>query len=620
MNGPQTQFLQQLAPFSTLPEARLQAVAESMDVVYFPLGSKIEIDPESTLKESSALYFVIKGKIAEYDADGRQRALYAHHTFFGESVLLKREPALTYVVKEEAIVYRLTASVFLELIEIPQIANYFSDDITFKLDQFHKNLQIASSSEALMGVVEDAPQHALVQVAAQTSIQACVQQMVAENVDAAVVVFDETGDDRYGIVTSTDLLRKLAIEGNPLTSAVGEIAVRPVITVHQLDYLFNALLKMTRYHINRLVVRNDEGPVGILHQKDLMSLFATQSGLAVFNIQQASTLDELKAVIEQVDELIISLNHRGVKTHYIAKLVTEIHRKVFQKVFESLLPSSELQQGCLIVMGSEGRAEQVMRTDQDNALILPVLNAEAPSLADSVTDFTRRFTASLVELGFPECPGEIMVSNPVWTKPYDAFIAQLKEWMNRGDEQSFMHLSIFFDAEAVLGDASLLRDAKQRLVNWAQDYPQFLRHLAKPVLQFDTPISFFGQLVSEKDSKQPMLDIKKGGIFPIVHGVRCLALEKNIEQTNTHWRIKVLMDQGFFSEAFGHELGETLNFFNTLRLESMIEQKKLGQPMTNKIDLTQLSSIQQDLLKDGLSVVNRFKKMLTYHFKLESLL
>jgi CBS domain-containing protein len=429
-----------------------------------------------------------------------------------------------------------------------------------------------------------------------------------------VVVFQDEAE--RGIVTSIDLLNGLALNEYAVTDAVGPLATRPVMTVHQFDYLFNALLKMTKYRINRLVVRSDDAMLGILHQKDLMGMFANQSGLVVLSIQQAESFEELKGVADRIDHLVVNLNNRGVKTHYIAKLVNELHRKMLERVFEFLSPPEALQKGCLLVMGSEGRAEQVIRTDQDNAFILPDTVEISPGLAA----FMQTFSARLIELGFPPCPGKIMVSNPVWTRPLSDFKQQLRDWMTAPSGDAFMNLSIFFDAEAVLGDEQLLLDAKRTMMSWVDSNRHFLPHFAKSVLQFDTPIGFFGKLVTDKHSKEPKIDLKKGGIFPIVHGVRCLALEHGILKTNTHWRIKALMDMGVLTEHFGIELGETLNFLNTLRLESMVEQMQLEQAPDNLIRVSGLTQLQQDLLKDAFNVVNQFKKLIEQHYKLHAVM
>lgn len=610
----QLNFLKQVEPFSNLNLKELTHLASALDVVYFPLKTTLELSRHASSKQSTFLYFVIKGHVAEFDENNRQRAVYGANTFFGDALLLKRESYLRYEVIEEAIAYRLPQDIFLELVSQPEIQSFFIDDITAKLNKLHAQIQAESSSEALMGIVEEAPLQTLVEVDESTGIETCVQKMLHFKTDACVVRFQSSDD--VGIVTSIDLLNALALDHLSVSSAVGDLATVPIVSVHQFDYLFNALLKMTKFRINRLVVRSDDGLVGVLHQKDLMGMFANQSGLVVLTIQQAEHIDDLKNVIHQIDALVINLNNRGVKTHYIAKLVNELHRKIMEKVFEFLKPFPELESGCLLVMGSEGRAEQVIRTDQDNAFILPDAAKNLPGLVD----FMQEFTHSLIELGFPPCPGNIMVSNPLWCQTLSDFKEQLRKWMVEPSADAFMNLSIFFDADVVLGDESLLLEAKQVMLSWISTNQHFLPHFAKPVLQFETPVNFFGKLVTDKKSHKSQIDIKKGGVFPIVHGVRCLAIERGILKTNTHWRIKELMQQGVLTEAFGIELGETLNFLNTLRVESMVEQVRRSKVPNNFLQVTELTPTQQDLLKEAFNVVNRFKKLIDHHFKVSSVL
>jgi CBS domain-containing protein len=273
----QLNFLKQVEPFSALNESTLLSLAEALDVVYFPLGERLELSSGEAANENAFLYFVIKGHVAEFDENQRQVAVYGSHTYFGESFLLKRAAYRRYDVIEEAIVYRLPQEAFLEVMQQPEIEGFFIDDITAKLNRMHAQIQAESSSESLMGVVEDAPRQALIEVSETETIQACVRQMQALKTDACVVVFQDEAE--RGIVTSIDLLNGLALNEYAVTDAVGPLATRPVMTVHQFDYLFNALLKMTKYRINRLVVRSDDAMLGILHQKDLMGMFANQSGL-----------------------------------------------------------------------------------------------------------------------------------------------------------------------------------------------------------------------------------------------------------------------------------------------------------------------------------------------------
>lgn len=605
----QSAFLKTIHPFDRLSGEWLDQAAEALDVVYFPLDSPIPLD----LTENAFLYIVIKGRVSECKEEegGGQCALYGQHAQFGASTLLDQQAKLTYQTLEETVAYRLPAKVFHRLLTHNlEFEAFYFHDITQKLSHFHQQLQVESSSEAMMDAVKIAPLHALVEIGAETSIRHCVEQMEMHKTDACLVLKGE----QLGVVTSSDLLRGLAIKGFDLESPVEDMVSFPVISIHQNDYLFNALLKMTRFGVDRLMVRDNQGFVGVLHQKELMSLFANQSGLVMLTLERANSFEDLKKVTQQIDDLVAGLSNKGVKTHYIAKLVNELHRKLQSKLWLILDEKNQFAQATFIVMGSEGRSEQVVRTDQDNAVIYDD-NLDTTALAA----FCQSYSTKLIELGFPPCPGNIMVSNPQWCLSQSDFEKQVNDWFANPSLDSFMNIAILFDAQAVQGDDVRLKRIKQAVFHQVNKYQMFLAQFARSVLQFDTPISLFGRLITQKDSGHS-IDLKKGGIFPIVHGVRCLAIEKGIEKTNTHWRIRELITLHVFDEDFGVELGETLNFLNTLRLQSMLEKKARGQTVDNLIETDHLSHFQQDLLKDAFGVVNRFKKFIEQHFKLDGVL
>lgn len=615
----QREFLNQIPPFNLLQESLLYRLADAMDVVYLPQKSRLQFAGD--LKQD-CLYLLIKGKVAELH-DGEVISRYSVRGFFGDTDILgKNTAAVEYEVQEEAIAYKLPARLFLDAYESSdEFAQFFNASIVEKLNQIHESLQAATSTEVMMDTVCSAPIQTAVHVDEHATILQATQKMTQVKSDACLVNF---ADGSVGIVTSTDVLKFIALgEPEKLTQAdaLKELVTKPVYSVHEYDYLFNALLKMTRYQIDRLVVRSDSGFVGFLHQKDLMSVFANQSGLVLIKVDKAENVEDLMQIGSQIDQLILNLNRKGIKTHYIAKLVNELHRKMIAKLVEFLLPSNLADKVCVFVMGSEGRSEQVIRTDQDNALIYADdLNEDE---LDELSRFAQRFIEILQEMGFPPCPGNIMLSNPEWFMSQSAFKQKIIDWFANPSEENFMYAAILFDAETVYGQPQWLADLKQTLQQEKDRYPNFLRHFAVSVLRFNTPVGFFGGLLADAESEKghEVLDIKKGGIFSIVHGVRCYALEAGIDKTNTHWRIKALMDQGVFEKEFGIELGETLNYLNTLRLESMLQQLSEGIAVPdNKIQLSELSHMQQDLLKQSFAVVDDFKKRINHHFGLSGMM
>jgi CBS domain-containing protein len=660
----QAEFLQQIPPFGLIDPSDLRQAALSMDVIYLPTGAVVPLlgdEKSSELGASAYLYFVIKGVIAE-ESQGLVVGRYSVRGYFGERNVLKMQNATALLkskemansdsvfrVSEEAILYRMPAAVFLELFQhYEDFQQHFNTNIVDKLNAMHHAVQTTTSTEVMMDTVCSAPIQPLVMVSDAETLQVAIQKMVEYKTDACVVALHaktsfndpkESGkanEVKYGIVTSTDILKLIASGHTELLQqdlASSGLANGPLLTVHEFDYLFNALLKITRFQVDRLIVRSDTGLVGFLTLKDLMSLFANQSGLALLKVDKAESVNDLHAVAQQIDQLIENLNRKGIKTHYIAKLVNELHRKMIRKLVDLLLPEELQAEVCLIVMGSEGRAEQVVRTDQDNALIFS--NELSKKAQEQLEIFADSFTQAMITIGFPACPGNIMLSNPVWRQSQSQFSENVREWFDHPNHESFMQIAILFDAEVVHGHSDWLLALKRKLQRRMADNPIFLRHFAKAVIQFETPVSFFGGLRTEKTSGTESIDLKKGGIFPIVHGVRCYALECKIQPTNTHWRIKALIDLGVFKESFGIELGETLNFLNTLRLESMLKQvnqldseidsfsdvsKDARAVPNNYIDVSDLSHLQQDLLKQSLNVVETFKKRVTKHFKLHEML
>jgi CBS domain-containing protein len=271
-----------------------------------------------------------------------------------------------------------------------------------------------------------------------------------------------------------------------------------------------------------------------------------------------------------------------------------------------LCPVEMQGRACLIVMGSEGRGEQTIRTDQDNGVILSEPVDEA-----ALQKFRDAFSGALANFGFPPCPGHVMVNNPQWSRTIDEFVSDFRKWTAAPDEQAAMNVAIFFDAEAVAGDASLLERAKKNLVERIADERVFLGRFARAIEAFEPPIGLFNTLKTS-EGEGDALDLKKGGIFPIVHGVRSLALEHGLEETNTVQRLEKLGEMGVLKVEFARELERAFNYLMTLRLDAQLDAAASGsllRPAT-------LTSMDRDLLRDSFQVVKQLRDLLRHHFKL----
>ncbi|MBX3605536.1 MAG: CBS domain-containing protein [Piscinibacter sp.] len=418
--------------------------------------------------------------------------------------------------------------------------------------------------------------------------------------------------ERIGIFTTTDLRDALLRERPPAELPVREAARFELIDIDADADLFEALWLMVRHRVHRLLVRDGGEVLGVLGQLDLVSFVANHSHIVALQIDEAMSVEELQAAAQRIDAMVGLLQEGGIKVERVARLVGELNRRLFARLWALLAPAELVANACLLVMGSEGRGEQILKTDQDNALVLrdgfewPGL----PALAE-------RFNAALVDFGWPPCPGGIMLSNPAWRGSVAQFRETLRGWVQGADAQGVMQLAIFFDATAVAGDATLLQALREQLDRLLTGSDAFFARFAAAADQFDEPTSWWLRLTARAD-EQP-LDLKKLGSFPIVHGVRALCLRHGVRETGTATRLARLVERGHLDVPLGADLLEALHYLMGLKLRHQLRQRAAGEVPGNLVRPSDLSTMDRDQLKDALAIVKRFRLQLRLRFRLDNL-
>ena len=329
-------------------------------------------------------------------------------------------------------------------------------------------------------------------------------------------------------------------------------------------------------------------------------------------LARATSVDQVQQAAMLIDALVIQLHIGGTSVEHIAQQVCDLNAKVFARLWSLLAPAELVSRSCLVVMGSEGRAEQVFKTDQDNALLL--CDGEDPGALEPLA---QRFIAALMDCGYPRCPGNIMLSNPLWRQPVAGFKQALREWMFGADPQGPMRLAIFLDAVTVAGDASLLAQATRFVHEHVVDNDAFFARFARAADQFSEPRGWWQRLTGARD--EPPFDLKKLGTFPIVHGVRALALQHHVAAVPTTERLRGLVEGERLPAQTARQLAEALHVLMTLKLENNLGQSTRGEPLDNLIRLSALSAPQRAQLQAGQAVIKRFRQTLREHFKLDAL-
>jgi CBS domain-containing protein len=359
-------------------------------------------------------------------------------------------------------------------------------------------------------------------------------------------------------------------------------------------------------------VRDGEQVLGVIGQLDLVSFVANHSNIVAVQIEDATSIADLKGAAERTDAMVTLLHEGGIRIERISRLVGALNHRLMERLWSLLAPAELVANSCLLVMGSEGRGEQILKTDQDNALLLRD-GYDLPQLAE----IAARFNEALAQFGYPPCPGGIMLTNPLWRGSVARFRETLRDWIYGADPLGAMNLAIFFDAAPVAGDATLLQDLRQHLDRILAGGDAFLARFAAAADQFDEPQSLWTRLTSRSD-EQP-LDLKKLGTFPIVHGVRALCLQHGVREPGTAQRLRRLVERELLEADLGRDLLEALHFLMALKLRHQLRQRATGQTPGNLVQPSALSTMERDQLKDALAINKRFRLLLRQRFRLDAL-
>ncbi len=592
------------APFNYLSNPERVTLQKAVDIAFFHNGESI-IRPEEPIE---FLYVVMKGLVKEIGADGDVVSLYHPRDTFEARGLIEGVSHHQFVVEEEALVYTIPKDVVLKIIESnPRFGAYCYASVADKFASLSNSKNESEFESLFTAKVRDAYRDNPTWLEGGDSVLRAAEVLKERKTKSALV----RHEGKIGVFTES-AFRDIVIAGALSSDAIHNWAAFNLISIDIDDFVFNALLRMTTFKIQRVVVTENGQPIGTLEQIDVLAYFSNHSHLVAQRLERAKTIDELVDIAGQMTDSIRLLRNNGVRAPQLAQLMQVLNSSLFEKAWRILAPADLYDNSCLIVMGSEGRGEQILKTDQDNALILreSVNPEEAAEVAE-------QFSATLARLGYPPCPGKIMVNNPAWRKTLPEFKKMVSGWCHAPDGEAMMNLAIFIDAKAVAGDVAMLAEVKEHLQKRMINDAGMLMAFARAVDQFESQSKgFFSQLLNRGGSEK--MDIKKMGQFPVVHGIRALSLEARIEETNTFERIRHLVQLNIIDEALGQDVAEALSYIMDLRFSANLHILESGSGTPNQVDFANLSTLERDLLKDALQVVKRFKNVIRHHFHITS--
>lgn len=585
-------------PFDTLNDSERKLLAKHSQMIY--------LEQHQTLPEAyrNDFFIIIKGRMHQLH-DGELIAVLHTHDWF--DTRQKNGETHNFVAHEQCLLYRIHGEKMQQVCATnTTLNNLLFADLSDRLNQHHarqahyENQQLLHQPISTLGHHIKAPNF-IPDTATIKEATIAMNQLSAKHILIQ--------SHKIGMFTQADVCRAVG-DGVDLQSSVLPYTNFNLSTIHQDHELSEALIVMLERKIHRLPIIDDKGEiVGVIGQTELLNFLSNHSELIFAKIEQANHLTELSPIVESVGKFIRSSTERGVKTHIIARTVQSLNAHIFAKVWQLIVPTEVFDNTCLFVMGSEGRGEQIMRTDQDNALII---RDDFLFDENELITYANTFNDTLAQLGYPYCDGGIMMNHERWRKSLTDFKKQINAWFGKTGESS-VWLATLMDAHFVCGDRQLFNELYSHLFVAYKEhaYPNFINRFAAAALAMADGGHFWQKFTGGNNHD---VDLKKAGIFPIVHGVRTLAFEHKLTATSTRSRLDELAQLNVIEQKRAQNLKDALDFFLQQRLISALSTKDKS---ARKVDPNTLSNFDRDLLKESLSVVKDFKGFMTRHFRLD---
>ena len=585
-------------PFDLLDAGQKQRLSAAVDLAYHAAGSRIIEAGEP----SAHVQVILKGEVQAFDgrgADSTRFADYGPGDLFGAFAVIAGRARHRYEAVQDTVCFLVPADTFQALLaDNPRFAAYFHEALSVKRKLLADQQQPSELGRLMLTRIADAQLAPVHGVPPHTGIADAASALREHRVDCLLV--DPAADeDGPGIVTRTDLLDALAVRNLDRDAPVGPLASRPLLSVRADEVLFQALVTMTEHHVERVIVRDADGKaIGSLGLAEVLAHYASSSHLISLRLARAASVEEIADAARGMTDLVRQLYAQGAKMSYLMEMVSALNSRILARVFALCVPAEHHESLCLLVLGSEGRREQILKTDQDNALVLAD-GFDWPGLADAM----KAFSAALEHIGYPPCPGKVMVNNPHWRLSQSAWRERIGEWARVADGQSALDLAITLDARPVAGNPALYDSLRPAMQALGQDAIG-LKYLAEATLSKGNPLTWLGQ-VRETDGRA---DLKRGGVFPLVHGLRVLALRHGIGHRNSFDRCASLVKAGALSPELGRDVPQALAVLMRLRLGQQLADIDAGKPPSNGVDVAALRRLDRELLRDALRVVNAFKE------------
>lgn len=444
-----------------------------------------------------------------------------------------------------------------------------------------------------------------------------LQVMDSGRIGSMIVAQPDTGV-ALGIFTLRDLVRRVALKDCDLAQPIAQVMTSRLVTLKPHDSAHHAALVMARHGMHHVLVVDEEGRLaGVVSQSDLFSL--QRGGLRDIStsIRTATTVAALKTATEETRHMATQMLIQGSGSESLMTFISTLNDLVAMRILDLTKAEFDLPEvkWCWIALGSEGRLEQTLSTDQDNGLIFEAhAGADVEALRQAFLPFAQEVNQRLDTCGFPLCKGNIMASNPEWCLSQEEWRHKFSDWMNESKPQALLNASIFFDFRPLYGEERLVRDLRQWLNDAAGENPVFLRQMAVVALQCAPPLGLIRDFTFDNSKEYPhTIELKMYGSRPFVDAARILSLAHGVPYTGTVQRLRGVAEKAHFPD-----LDAALEGFHFIQLLRLRHQNELpgDDAGANRVNPDDLNDLDRHILKEAFKLAKKLQQKLQLEYRL----
>jgi PAS domain S-box-containing protein len=433
------------------------------------------------------------------------------------------------------------------------------------------------------------------------------------------ILITQDGHNHVGIVTDSDLRDRVIAGEMPPGNPVYEVMSSPLVTINDQSLLFEASLLIEEKQVSHLPVTNKNGDViGVFSKTDLHEIQKNSISYLIKEIRNASTIETLKAIHEKVPGLVKTLMDSGAKIHNITHLISTITDAITGRVIEFAIEEmgEPPVRFSFLALGSEGRREQTLVTDQDNAIIYEDNpQARTSDVNKYFLYLGKKVNLWLDRIGYNYCKGEIMAGNPQWCQPLERWKQYFSRWINEKSEDTTLGVSIFFDFRVVYGEQSFADELRKHVNQVADNQAAFFKLLSRETANLKIPVNIFkGGSGEAAGTVTETMDIKVG-IMPITDFARIYSLYHRLGETNTIDRLIKIYQRGELSKTEFDEIIHSYNFLMEIRFRNQLSAILNNEIPKNIITAADITEIEKSMIRNIYSRITPLQSRLTSDVK-----